>query len=140
MKKIIFIDIDGTLCNSKGEVTEETVRAIKKTQEQGNVIVLSTGRRLNRVIPLMKRCNIHSYILALNGAQIYDSMNSCFLLEEDIGFSNSFKIYQLIQKYSLHGNFIQVYYAILQRLLTLRIYYLQMIIFRNFILEGFLRL
>lgn len=54
MKKIIFIDIDGTLCNSKGEITEETVQAINRTQKLGNIIVLSTGRRLNRVIPLMK--------------------------------------------------------------------------------------
>lgn len=55
MKKIIFIDIDGTLCNSKDKVNDETIRAIKKVQKQGNVIKLSTDRRLNRVIPLMER-------------------------------------------------------------------------------------
>lgn len=105
MKKIIFIDIDGTLCNSKGEITEETVQAINRTQKLGNIIVLSTGRRLNRVIPLMKKCGIYSYVLALNGAQIYDYLNNTFLLEEDIGFSTSHKIYDLVRKYSLYGNF-----------------------------------
>lgn len=105
MRKIIFIDIDGTLCNSSGQITGETIKAIKKTQELGNIIVLSSGRRLNKIIPLIEKCDLHSYILALNGAQIYDSTNNCFLLEEDIGFVNSFKIYQLIKEYSLNGDF-----------------------------------
>ena len=41
----------------------------------------------------------------MNGAQIYDYVNNTFLLEEDIGFSSSRKIYDLIKKYSLYGNF-----------------------------------
>lgn len=105
MQKIIFIDIDGTLCNSFGEVSKETVSTIKKVNEAGHIIVLSTGRRLNRIIPLMEKYQISSYILALNGAQIYDYKNHKMLLEDNIGFENCIKIYELAKNKKLKVSF-----------------------------------
>ena len=105
MQKIIFIDIDGTLCNSQGEVSQETISMIKKIQEAGHIVVLSTGRRLNRIIPLMEKCQISSYILALNGAQIYDYENHRMILEEDIGFENCIKIYEFSKNKNLKVGF-----------------------------------
>ena len=35
MYKLIAIDLDGTLLNSKGLISEENKNAIKKAQEQG---------------------------------------------------------------------------------------------------------
>ena len=99
MKKIIFIDLDGTLCKSDGGVSEETISIIKRLQEQGHIIVISTGRRLSRIIPLLKKCNIYSYVIALNGAQIYDYNNNQFLLEEDIGFNCCNQIYRLFKRF-----------------------------------------
>lgn len=99
MNKIIFIDLDGTLCNSNSEITKETLEAIHKVQQAGNIIVISTGRRLNRIIPLIEKCKIYSYIIALNGAQIYDCNTGKMLLEEKIDFTTSNQIYQLSKKY-----------------------------------------
>lgn len=105
MQKIIFIDLDGTLCNSSGEVSNQTISMIKKVQAVGHIIVISTGRRLNRIIPLMEKCHISSYILALNGAQIYDYQNHKMLLEENIGFENCTKIYELAKNMNLKISF-----------------------------------
>lgn len=54
-RKIIFLDIDGTLtepgCN---EPPESALRAIKKTQEMGNIVFLCTGRNYDMLSPLLQ--------------------------------------------------------------------------------------
>ena len=44
MKKIFFTDLDGTLLNSKKEITPENKAAIEKARAAGHNIVLATGR------------------------------------------------------------------------------------------------
>ena len=42
--KMICIDMDGTLLNSKHEVSERNKEAIKKAIEKGVVVAITTGR------------------------------------------------------------------------------------------------
>lgn len=44
MAKIAFFDVDGTLCNSSGEVLESSVQAIQRFREKGNLAYVCTGR------------------------------------------------------------------------------------------------
>ncbi|WP_207940998.1 hypothetical protein DOK78_001450 [Enterococcus sp. DIV2402] len=44
MGKIIFLDVDGTLCNDLGKVPESAKEAIIKTHENGHDFFLCTGR------------------------------------------------------------------------------------------------
>lgn len=48
MYKLIAIDLDGTLLNSKGEVTENTKAAIKKVIDKGIEVVIAS-RKNNRI-------------------------------------------------------------------------------------------
>lgn len=54
-RKIIFLDIDGTLtqpgCN---EPPESALRAIRKTREKGNLVFLCTGRNYDMLSPLLR--------------------------------------------------------------------------------------
>lgn len=43
-KKIIFLDIDGTLCNDSGDVPHSAATAVKKARENGHLVYLCTGR------------------------------------------------------------------------------------------------
>jgi Cof subfamily protein (haloacid dehalogenase superfamily) len=43
-KKIIFIDVDGTLCNDEGLVPESAEIAVKEARKNGHLIYLCTGR------------------------------------------------------------------------------------------------
>ena len=43
-KKIIFLDVDGTLCNDKGLVPESAAIAAKKARKNGHLVYLCTGR------------------------------------------------------------------------------------------------
>lgn len=44
MKKMIFLDIDGTLISKLGKVSKKVYQAIKKAQKNGNLVFLCTGR------------------------------------------------------------------------------------------------
>lgn len=43
-KKVIFLDVDGTLCNDLGLVPESAAEAIQKAREHGHLVYLCTGR------------------------------------------------------------------------------------------------
>lgn len=43
-RKIIFIDVDGTLCNDKGLVPESAAIAVKEARKNGHLVYLCTGR------------------------------------------------------------------------------------------------
>ncbi len=54
MPKIIFFDIDGTLCEPGKQVSEPTVAALHRAQARGHKILLSTGRNVP-IIPAFIR-------------------------------------------------------------------------------------
>jgi Cof subfamily protein (haloacid dehalogenase superfamily) len=43
-KKVIFIDVDGTLCNDDGLVPESAAIAVKEARKNGHLVYLCTGR------------------------------------------------------------------------------------------------
>lgn len=73
--KAIMCDVDGTLLNSQGVVSEHTVDAIRKAREKGILFGLSTGRDVNSVKTLLKVWGIEGLvdiIVGTGGAEIYD--------------------------------------------------------------------
>ena len=69
--RLIAADIDGTLLNSKGELTERTLRAVRAAIDKGVYFVLSTGRPLQGIAKLVERLGLNDmpYIL-YNGAMV----------------------------------------------------------------------
>jgi len=54
-KKLIFLDIDGTLTVAGENIPPKSaIEAIKKTQDMGNMVFLCTGRNLGMLEPLLK--------------------------------------------------------------------------------------
>lgn len=43
-RKLVFLDVDGTLCNDEGNVPSSAVEAVKKARENGHIVYLCTGR------------------------------------------------------------------------------------------------
>lgn len=75
MKKIIALDIDGTLTNSKKEITKPTLDKIIEMQEKGHVVAIASGRPLpgiRRIADEIKLDVYGGYVLAFNGARIVD--------------------------------------------------------------------
>lgn len=70
MYKLIAIDIDGTLLNSKGELTSRTISALKKASEQGVYVVLTSGRLTSSVKDFSEKIGADRFLIAENGASI----------------------------------------------------------------------
>lgn len=71
--KIVAIDVDDTLLNSKGEILDSTKVVIKKTLEKGIKVVLCTGRPLVGVSNFLRELEIDGldqYVITFNGAVI----------------------------------------------------------------------
>lgn len=70
MYKLIAIDIDGTLLNKKGEITERTKEVLKRASESGVYIVLTSGRLTEKVKEFSQEIGANDYLIAENGASV----------------------------------------------------------------------
>ena len=71
--KVLVLDLDGTLTNSKKEITEPTRNALIEIQQEGRIVVLASGRPINGVVPLAEKLDLKKYggyMLSFNGARI----------------------------------------------------------------------
>ena len=75
MGKALVLDIDGTLTNSKKEITPATRQAIQRLMEQGQKVILATGRPTPGMVKFEKELELEKYggyLLSFNGAKIVD--------------------------------------------------------------------
>jgi len=68
--RLLAIDIDGTLVNSRDELTETTRQALHRACAAGLKIVLATGRRYSRALPLVGPLAIDAPLVTASGALI----------------------------------------------------------------------
>ncbi|MCM3706091.1 MULTISPECIES: Cof-type HAD-IIB family hydrolase [Bacillaceae] len=69
--KLIALDMDGTLLNSKGEIPEENRAAIKEAKEKGIEVILSTGRSRLTAGDHADSLKLNSYLITVNGSEIF---------------------------------------------------------------------
>ncbi|MED3653636.1 Cof-type HAD-IIB family hydrolase [Heyndrickxia sporothermodurans] len=80
--RLIALDMDGTLLNSKEEISEENKRVIARAKENGIHIVLSTGRNFATVHEFAEDLELNSFLVTVNGGEIWDSSGK--LLERNL--------------------------------------------------------
>lgn len=68
--QLLALDIDGTLVNSRHELTEVTRDALLRARRAGIEIVLATGRRYSRVLPLVEPLELNVPLITASGALI----------------------------------------------------------------------
>ena len=72
MIKAVFIDIDGTLKNSKKEISKKTQSEIERCIQKGIKIILTSGRSRKETIEYQEQLKTSPYIISSNGASCYD--------------------------------------------------------------------
>ena len=70
--KLIGLDMDGTLLNSKKKITPENMAAIEKAFSQGKEVVLSTGRSVAELREYTDIIKGLKYLVCTSGAMVYD--------------------------------------------------------------------
>ena len=68
--RLIAMDIDGTLLDSRGQVSAENVRTIAEAEARGIEIVIVTGRRFDFARPILDALECDYHLILNNGALI----------------------------------------------------------------------
>jgi len=68
MIKLLALDLDGTLLNSKGKISNENKFAIRKAEEKGVLVTIATGRRFRDARPVALEGEFNAPIITHNGA------------------------------------------------------------------------
>lgn len=100
--EMLVLDLDGTLTNSKKEITEPTKKALIKIQEEGKKVVLASGRPINGVQPLADELELWrfgSYILSFNGARITQCSTGSLIYNKTLPHHVIEPIYQIVERY-----------------------------------------
>ena len=69
MIRLIASDLDGTLLNEEGMLSEKTAECIRNAQQAGILWVAATGRSLKTASELMRTAGVSPEYLLLNGAE-----------------------------------------------------------------------
>ncbi len=104
MYKLITIDLDGTLLNRYGEVTEYTKDIIKKTTNKGVLVVLASGRISESVLTIAKEIGADKYYISGNGSVLYDMQKDEILYENYLTKEKVLEIIELCDKNSIYYN------------------------------------
>lgn len=104
MIKAIFIDIDGTLLNSKREITTNTKVAIEKCIKKGIKVILASGRSRAITLEYQQLAGASPYIISSNGADVYDIEKDIEICSTPVDKETVNKIFNFSQQNSYKIN------------------------------------
>ncbi len=104
MYKLVAIDLDGTLLNSYGEVTDKTKEAIKKAVEKGVEVVLASGRPISSVEDLANDLSANHYLISGNGAIVYDMHKKEIVYDNFLKKEQVLEIIKICEENSIYYN------------------------------------
>lgn len=106
--KLIALDLDDTLLNKSGEISDENVQALRKCAERGIYIVLCSGRLEAGIVPFVRRLEIAGmeagrFVIAINGCSVFDMHERKQILCNKVQGDVLLKADELAQKAGLHS-------------------------------------
>ena len=104
MYKLIAIDLDGTMLNSYGIVTENTKKVIRETIERGTDVIIASGRPIDSIKAIAKEIGSEKYFIAGNGALIYDIQKNEIIYEKYMTKEKVLEIIKICEENSISYN------------------------------------
>lgn len=105
MTKILFTDIDGTLLDDHKQIPDRNRSAIEELIRQGHKIVLTTGRALSGTLGQAQKLGLTfdgCYIIAFNGAEIYDTFRRETIYKNRIPLDVVSRIFSICEEQKVH--------------------------------------
>ena len=97
-KKIIFVDIDGTLTDDLGNISSSTIEEIKSFTKEGGLLVLVSGRNTSYTINLSEKIGASEYVISSNGNEIYNYKTKTTVFFNEIPYDKILDIYRNAEK------------------------------------------
>ena len=99
--KIVFTDLDYTLTSSEGIIDIKYKRIFEKLADIGIPVVINTGRSVAYTIPICKQFNASNYLIATNGAEMYNYLTDKLIYKNVISRENIEKVNDVINNHNL---------------------------------------
>lgn len=97
MYKLIALDLDDTLLNNSGEISEKNRLTILEAQQKGIKIVLASGRptgAMTRFAKELKLDEFDGYIISFNGGEIVSCKTNEIIFQKSLEATDIHKVYE----------------------------------------------
>lgn len=103
--KLIVTDMDGTLLNSKGQVSKENISALKEIQAKGIHVAIATGRIYTTAKVYAKLLGIVTPIICCNGAMVKNLKNDKEIYINPMSKEDCLKVIDICREHNLYFHF-----------------------------------
>lgn len=104
MYKLIAIDLDGTLLNSNGVISNETKSILQKILDKDIKIVLTSGRMIDSIKSIAEEIGRQKYLIAGNGSIVYDIENQQILYKNFLKKEKVLDVIKICEENSIYYN------------------------------------
>ena len=108
-KRLLFMDLDGTLLNDEKKITDGNRAALDQLLERGHGAIITTGRPLKSAMDQAHKLNVDRpgcYLIAYNGAVIYDWAQEKQIFTRSLPYSTVNRVVELANE---RGEHVQTY-------------------------------
>ena len=102
--RVIIMDVDGTLTNSKKVITEKTKEALLKAQEAGAKLILASGRPTSGLIYFAKELEMdknNGLLVSFNGSKVVDCETNEVLFNQTMSVEEGQAVLEHMKKFKV---------------------------------------
>ncbi len=102
VKKVIIMDVDGTLFNSEKKMSPKTKEALIKAQNAGAVLILASGRPTSGLVDIAKDLKMnehHGLLVSYNGSKVTDCETNTVLFNQALTVEESKAVLTHMEKF-----------------------------------------
>ena len=103
MYKLLVSDFDGTLVGEELAIDYSTMLAIDKIRREKVLFAIATGRCLGDILYYNRDFSFLDYVVASNGAVVYDVNREKILFKKSISVVSVRKIYKAFKDYQIYA-------------------------------------
>lgn len=104
-KRMLFMDLDGTLLNDRKEITPGNRAALEAALARGHGVIIATGRPLKSAMAQARKLGLDKpgcFLIAYNGAMIYDWAQNRQLFARTLPIPTVLDIFDYVNQQGFH--------------------------------------